>query len=136
MQINLSTLNEVRGQLEKAYIIPGDTPVKVYTERLDREASNIYRTLKTYEKHYKYPLEIIVLGNRPTGWRCVYSAIDGEILDVYGTGIEKQYVYICPYNLICPFSGGRVTDARVAEDIHSCYKSKSCRDKKGDIRQI
>ncbi|TEB15153.1 hypothetical protein Psfp_02329 [Pelotomaculum sp. FP] len=40
MQITLSALNGIRGQLEKAYIIPGNTLVKVYTERLDREVNN------------------------------------------------------------------------------------------------
>ena len=130
LQILGATFNNVKEQLEKAYVIPNNIPTKTYAERLDREASNIYRALKTYEKHVKYPLEITVLDYRPTGRYCVYSVIDGKVLDGHGTGIEKQYIYICPYNLICPFRGTRATVARIAEDIHSYQKSTACRKQK------
>ena len=130
LQILGATFNEVKEQLEKAYVIPGNIPTKTYAERLDRETNNIYRALQTYKKYIKYPLEITVLDYRPTNRYCVYSVIDGKILDGHGTGIEKQYIYICPYNLICPFSDARVTVARVAEDIHSYHKSKACREQR------
>ena len=124
------TFNEVKEQLEKACIIPNNIPTKTYAERLDRETSNIYRALQTYKKYVKYPLEITVLDYRPTGRHCVYSVIDGKVLDGHGTGIEKQYIYICPYSLVCPFHDTRVTVARIAEDIHSYQKSKACRKQK------
>lgn len=73
MQITLGTFNEVREQLKRAYIIPSNISEKVYAEKLDREANNIYRTLRTYERYRKYPLIITVLDNRPKGRHCIYS---------------------------------------------------------------
>jgi hypothetical protein len=125
-QIFVGSFDEIKEQLEKSYIIPVNIPEKVYIDRLNYEAKIIYRALRVYKKYVKYPLEIIILKNRPTGRYCVYSTID-EHDDV----IEKQCVYICPYNLICPFPGARVSFARIAEDIHSCYKSLTCRKQKG-----
>lgn len=129
-QIFIGTFDEVKDQLEKAYMVPNNIPEKVYTEKLNWETHIIYRALRVYKKYVKYPLEITVLDDRPKGRYCVYSDIDGEEIDGHGTGIKKQYVYICPYNLICPFGGGRLTVARIAEDIYCIGKSVACRKQK------
>lgn len=133
MQIVFGTFAEIKEQMEDAFTSPQNIAWEVYAKKLDIEAMCIYRTMLANVNHGKYPLEIHMLKNRPAGKHCIYSEIDGEVLDGFGNGIERQRIYICPFDLNCPFPGGRRTDARIYGDLHSCYKKEECQKHKGSI---